>query len=228
MKKNLFYLCVFIFSVTFLNSCDDKGDAKENLIGTWMLNQDYAVFMTWEASESLSIGGIPMSSTVVAAMVSEYGSNVLKEELKTITLKDNDDIEATYKGESGYVTEVYGKYKAISDKKLLYYPDVDKLLKDIDGVSDITMAELKALSKAGIPVSYVLAGQTLESASFYLNTETIKAMKILFPVLASSVSGDSVEGVLVKAILEELPTALDKTTKIELGLNFVKSPVAAN
>ena len=223
MKKKLVYLMALIFSVGFFYSCDDYGDEKGNLLGTWNLNTNNALSVTWESSENISVGGISMPTVAVAALMAEYGNKVLQEELRSITLKADDNIEVNYRAESGgFTTDIYGKYKVLSRHDLLYYPDVDKLLKDLDGIDNATMNELKLLASVGIPVKYSLTGSSLNEAYFYLETNTIKAMKILFKALEASIEGDTAEDLVIKAVLKALPDALDKTSKIEIGLGFYK------
>jgi len=223
MKKKSVYLWAIIFSVVFFNSCDDYGDEKENLMGTWNLKQNDDLYIEWNSSENISIGGISMPATAVAALLTEYGKKVLQEELKSITLRGDDAVEVYYWNESeGFNTDVYGKYKVISKHDLIYYPDVDKLLKDIDEIDNASLNEIKELAKLGLPVKYSLTGSTLNEAYFYLDTKTIKAMKILFTALEASIKGDSAEDLVIKAVLKALPAALDKTDKIEIGLGFYK------
>jgi hypothetical protein len=58
-------------------------------------------------------------------------------------------------------------------------------------------------------------------ARFYLNTATIKEMQPAFPALAGAVADDgSTENAMIKALFQLLPGILDKTEKIEIGLNF--------
>ena len=223
MKKNSVYLWALIFSVGFFYSCDDYGDEKENLLGTWNLNSNNAMSVIWESSENILVGGISMPTTAVAALMTEYGNKVLQEELRSITLKADDNIDVNYRAESGgFTTDIYGKYKVISKHDLLFYPNVDKLLKDIDGIDNSTLNELKTLANLGIPVKYSLTGSSLNEAYFYLDTKTIKAMKILFKALEASIEGDTAEDLIIKAVLKSLPDALDKTSKIEIGLGFYK------
>ena len=223
MKKNLVYLSALILSMGFFYGCNDDGDAKENLLGTWNLKQSDALYIIWESSESITIGGIKMPTARVADLMVEYGSVKLQEELRSITFKSDENIEVDYKSESGgFTKDVYGKYKALSKRDLLYFPDVEKLLKNVDGIGDATINEMKELSKLGIPVKCSLTGSNLSEAYFYFETNTIKEMKILFYVLAASISGDNVEDKIIKTVLEALPAVLDKTSKIEIGLGFYK------
>ena len=227
MKKNFIYLWVFIVTVGLLNSCDDYGDEKENLMSTWYLNQTNAMHITWESSENISINGISMPVAGVAELMAEYGNGALQGILKSITLKKDDNVEVDYLNESGGLsTDIYGKYKVLSKKDLLYYPDIDKMLKDVDGIDNATLNEMKELSKLGIPFKYSLGGSiggsTLNEVYFYLDTKTIKAMKILFTALESSIKGDTAKDLVLKAVLKAMPAALDKTDKIEIGLGFNK------
>ncbi|MDR2913707.1 MAG: hypothetical protein LBV74_02545 [Tannerella sp.] len=228
MKKNLIYLCLFVFTMGCFGSCSDDDDAKDDLVGTWNLKPGSSMDMTWESSEEIeiAIGGIsmPMATSEVAKLAANYGSTLLPGKLKSITFKDNNKLEATYMDSNteNWVTAVYGTYKVVSSTKINFSPDVDKLLEGVEGIDNATMIAIKALAVKGVPVHYTL-GDNLNDAHFYLNTSTIKEMKPLFTLLAASMSGDDAQGAMIKSIIEKLPTVLDNTDKIEIGLNFAKA-----
>jgi hypothetical protein len=216
---------MLVLSMSFFSSCGDDEKAKEDLVGTWNLQSTRSADMTWESSEGVSIGeGNALPTGIVAEMAAQLGSEKLPENLKSITFKSNGKLEANYKdGETGeWITAVYGDYTVISDDKLNFRPDVDKLLSGVEGIDSETMILIKAYAKMGISVYYTL-NEDKTTARFYLNTATIKEMKQVFPALAGSVSDEgSAENAMIKAILESLPGILDKTEKIEVGLNFNK------
>lgn len=226
MKKNLIYLCMFVFSMGFLSSCGDDEEAKEDLLGTWNLQSTQSVDMTWESSESIPVSeGISLPTALVADMAAQLGSEKLPGSLRSITFKSDGKLEANYKeGETGgWSTAVYGKYSVISDNKLNFKPDVDKLLSGVEGIDNETMLLIKAYAEVGISIYYVM-NEDKTDARFYLNTATIKELKQVFPALAGSVPDDgSAENVMIKAVLQLLPGILDKTEKIEIGLNFNKA-----
>ena len=224
MGKKLICLCLLIFSATLLNSCDDKGNAKENLLGTWVLKPENSMDLTWESPLTISIGGIDMPTEAVALLAAKIGSDLMTEKLYSIDFKDDGNINVNHKDDNSgrLVTEVYGTYKVVNNNKLLYYPDVEKMLKGVQGIDHNKMEELKDLAKQGMPVNYVLMGQNLTDLRMYLDTNTIKEMKLLFPLLVASLLGGDIEGDTVNVIIENLPALLDMTTKIELGLNFDK------
>ena len=225
MKKNFIYWCMFVFSVSFLSSCNEDKATKDDLLGTWNLRSNDAMDMAWESSESMIISSIPVPTSVVAGMAAEYGSTQLQKEVKSITFKGNNTLEVTYLDDetNAWKTEVYGTYRVINRKKLVFHPDADKLLEGVEGLSDANLAEIKTLaSKAGISVHFTFTGQSATGIRFYLDTNTIKEMKVLIPLLSGSISGDSAEDVILRTIFEALPGLLDKTDKIEIGLSFDK------
>lgn len=218
MRKKLIYLCMSVFVLGVFNGCSDDDDAKNDLVGTWNLKLD-AMDMTWESSEKLSVNGVSMSTDAVAVLAAQYGNASLPEKLKSITFNDNNKLEATYVEGGVEKTAVYGTYRVVNGNKLNFTPDVDKLLGDVEEINSEAMAAIKLLLAAGIPVYYNLSGEPA-SGRFYLDTKTIKEIKSLLPLIAASMSD---EDAMIKALLEQMPGVLDKTEKIELGLNFNKA-----
>lgn len=221
MKKKLIFLCMFVLAVGVFNSCSDDEDAKDDLVGTWNLKST-AMDMTWESSEEISIGGIPMTTSAVAVLATQYGNAALPEKLKSITFKDNNKLEATYVEGGTEKTAVYGTYRVISSSKLNFTPDVDKLLEGVEELNSETMAAIKLLLSAGIPVYSTLTADGA-SGRFYLDTKTIKEIKSLLPLLGASMSGDDTNTAIIKELLEQMSGILDNTDKIEIGLNFDKA-----
>lgn len=221
MKKKLMYLCMLVCTMGVFNSCSDDDESKDDLVGTWNLNP-VAMDMTWESSEEISINGILMNTSAVATLAAQYGNTSLPEKLKSITFRDNNKLEATYLDGGTEKTDVYGTFRVVNGSKLNFTPDVDKLLEGVEGLNTEAIAAIKLLTAPGIPVYYTLAADGT-SGRFYLDTKTIKEIKSLLPILGASLSGDDASTVMIKGILEQMPGILDKTDKIELGLNFNKA-----
>lgn len=228
MKKNLIYLCMLVFAMGNFISCSDDDDAKDDLVGTWNLKSGDPMDMTWDSSEKIeiAIGGVSqsMSAPAVAELAKMYANALLPGKLKSITFKDNNNLEATIytDGNTGNTT-VYGTYKVVSGSKINFFPDVDKLLAGVEGLDNTTLLGIKALAVKGLPIHYTLIGNNMNDARFYLNTGTIKEMKPLFALLAATMSGDDAQTAMIKSIIEKLPAVLDNTDKIEVGLNFDKA-----
>ena len=224
MKKKLVYLCTIVFTMSLLSSCKEDEAAKDDLLGTWNLRSN-AMDITWESSENISITeGVSLPTSTVAELLAEYSNKALSEELKSITFRNDNKVEFTYFDEdmNSWNTEVYGEYNVKSRKELIFHPNVDRFLGDIE-VDATALAGLKALAAtAGISVKFTFIGQTAGEVRFYLDTKTVKDMKILFPILAASITGSSIEDIMIRILLEKLPELLDKTDKIEIGFYFDK------
>lgn len=224
MRKNLIYLCMFVFALGVFNGCGDDDEAKDHLVGRWELKSD-AMDMTWESSEEITISGISMSTTAVAVLATQYGNSTLPEKLKSITFNENNKLEASYIEGGVEKTAVYGTYRVVNDYKINFTPDVEKLLGDVKEISSEAMAAIKLLLAAGIPIYYYLPDPT--NGHFYLDTKTIKEIKNILPLIAASMSGDDASDLIIKNLLEQMPGILDKTEKIEVGLNFTKATYQA-
>jgi len=210
--------------MSLLNSCSDDEAAKDDLLGTWTLRAK-AMEMIWESPEKVSVEGLSLSTSDIAKLVVEYSNSHLPEELKSITFKNDNKLDVKYFDDdvNDWKTDVYGTYKVKSRKELIYYPDVDKLLKGVDDIGTTTLTEIKVLAATiGVSVKFTLIGPTAAEMCLYLDTKTIKDMKALFPYLLISILGSDVDDIVKKIILEKLPELLEKTNKIEIALYFDK------
>ena len=225
MKKKLVYLCTIVFTMSLLSSCNEEKATKDDLLGTWTLRSGSAMDIIWESSENISItGGVSLPTSTVAELLVEYGNEQLSEELKSITFRKDNKVEFTYFDDdvNAWNTDVFGEYRVKSRKELIYNPDVDKLLEGMD-VDATALAGIKALAAtSGIPVKFTFIGPTAAQICFYLDTRTVKDMKVIFPILAASITGNSAQDIIIRVLLEKLPELLDKTDKVEISLYFDK------
>ena len=226
MKKKLIYLCTFVFTISLLSSCNEDEATKDDLLGTWNIRSSGSMEIIWESSENISITEeISLPTSTVAELLVEYGNNQLSEELKSITFRKDDKVEFTYFDDdlNGWNTDVFGEYKVKSRKDLIFRPDVDKLLEGMD-VSATSLAGIKALvATTGIPLKITFIGPTAAEVRLSIETGTMKEMKVLFPILAASITGNSAEDIMIKILLEKLPELIEKSDKIEVGFYFDKA-----
>ena len=216
---------MLVFTMSLLSSCNEEKAAKDDLLGTWNLKTSGAMEIIWESSENISItDGISLPTSTVAELLVEYGNKQLSEELKSITFRKDNKVEFTYFDDDmkGWNTDVFGEYKVKSRKELTFHPDVDKLLEGME-VDATTLVGIKALAAtAGISVKFTFIGLNAAEIRFYIDTKTVKDLKIIFPILASSITSNSAEDIIIKILLEKLPELLDKADKVEVGFYFDK------
>ena len=226
MKKNFIYLLMTAFAVCLLSSCSENGATKDDLVGTWNLKQGDAVDIVWESSEGIDIEGIKIPTSVAASTASDYSSEQMRDKMRSLTFKNNDDLEVTYKDDAGnWKTDVIGKFKVANRTKFLFYPNMDKLFGEIGGmdVADID-SDIKTLaSVAGLPVRITFIGQNASSIRLYIETNTLKEAKGLVGILFKLMAGDGEDAIIYEIMDKVLPGLMEKADKIEMGFSFDKA-----
>ena len=112
----------------------------------------------------------------------------------------------------------------VKDNQILFFPNVDNLLSSIPSDSlknDPALQKAVEMLKNGIPVNYKLEGNT---AKLFIDKPFIEN---IFPLILSGL--DNVDasamggmGNMIKGLLQGVPAILQKTTKLEIGLNLEK------
>ena len=213
------------FAVCFLSSCSENDAIKDDLVGTWNLKQGDAVDIIWESSEGISVDDIKLPTSAAAAIATEYSSVQLREKMRSLTFKDNNDLEATYLDDMGnWKTDVIGTFKVVSRTKMLFYPNINKLFGEIGGMDVANIdSEIKTLATvAGLPVHITFSGQTASSIRLFLDTNTLKEANLI-PLLFRLIAGEGVDPTIYNVIEKELPRLLKQTDKIEMGFGFDKT-----
>lgn len=240
MRKSIVCVLVMLCALNLFSSCDD-GIAR-----TWNLSKikteevpggrpkfiSGPLFMTWEASDDAVLGFFKV--TGIPTMVVPMGSSKLAQQLKDITFQKDGNVVVTYavpsqdgqeqaepqwkKSEPGIVT-----YK-VKDNQILFFPNVDNLLASIPSDSlknDPTLQKAIEMLKSGIPVNYKIEGNT---AKLFVDKSFIEN---IFPLVLTGL--DNVDasamggmGSMIKGLLQGIPAILQKTTKLEIGLNLEK------
>ena len=227
MKKIFIYLTIAAFIMNILGGCSENEAIKEDLIGTWNLSQGYVMDMTWESSGSITIDGLVLPTSAIAGIATEYCNAQLREKMKSLTFRENDNLEVAYldDGTGNWKTDIIGTYKLISRNKFQFYPDEKRLLEDIGGMAGSPLvSEIKALAATtGFSVNFTFIGQNASRIRFYLDTKTMKeGGKVIVPMLYSLIFGDSVDDDILQILQDELPGLLEKTDKMEIGFSFSK------
>lgn len=250
MKKNLFFLFALICSMSLFTACSDDDDdkIKDPVIGTWKvpaveLDENNSViggsvFMTWEAPEDTYLSFLPVSA--IPSLAIQMGCVILPQVLQDVTLSADGNIVATYSsagidfsGEKP-ITPVwetspadYATFKLQGNGKMLLFLNLEKIIADANTKADITtvISQLLELVKNGIPVNYALSNNN-EEVKIFIDKELMTTIAAMGPAIAELIP-DDLDALgsfvpMIKAILGDLPTAMSKTTKFELGLNLKK------
>lgn len=219
---------------------DVKLKITAPIAGTWKLaevkmneEQQFTsgpLFMTWEAEEGTMLGFLPVES--ISDLAGSLGSIALGQVLQNVTFQDNGQIVASY-SKSGVsldtpVTpswetseEGYAAY-TVTDTQILVFVNLEKIMAGVKSEQN-PLEPLIELVKNGIPVNYEIASDG-NSARVYIDKELVDKITPLIPVLSGMITDNALGGMgaLVKTMLEAFPEAMQKTTKLEIGLNLVK------
>lgn len=231
MKRDL--LCsVFVLCLgLFLCSCSKSENEKDDLTGTWKVRttnkekNQYAADVVWEAPSSLTmeIMGIKRTANEWATYLTPMLGNVVGNALKDVTLTADGKVRATYfdadkeNPEKGTwkTADGYATYKDEGKGRLrLFF--TDKAFSRVDGLDAQTLAQVKAALSGGIPMRYAVSGQR---ARIYFDTETIKQLRTYLPAILA-MAGSSIPPQVLAGLKSGLVEAIDKSTKIEFGLNL--------
>lgn len=231
MKRDL--LCsVFVLCLgLFLCSCSKSENEKDDLTGTWKVRttnkekNQYAADVVWEAPSSITmeIMGIKRTANEWATYLTPILGNVVGNALKDVTLTADGKVRATYfdadkeNPEKGTwkTADGYATYKDEGKGRLrLFF--TDKAFSRVDGLDAQTLAQVKAVLSGGIPMRYAVSGQR---ARIYFDTETIKQLRTYLPAILA-MAGSSIPPQVLAGLKSGLVEAIDKSTKIEFGLNL--------
>lgn len=239
MKKSFAPILLMICTILLFSSCDDK------ISGTWKLCEikteevpggqpkfiSGPLFMTWEAPEDVVLGFFKVTDIPCHGLV-PMGNSKIAQQLKDITFQKDGNIVVTYalpsedqqktptwkKSEPGIAT-----YKIVGDQ-IMIIPNIDPLIAALPADSlkhNAFLQEAIEFLKNGIPVNYKIEGNT---AKLFIDKALIE--KIFSFALAgidhAIPANMSSMKPLINGFLQGIPSALQKTTKIEIGLNLEK------
>jgi len=246
MKKRIIYIFMMVMTVAMFTSCsnsddDKKSDDNSAIAGTWnaapiVTNGDYfvsgPVLFDWQAAAGTALGkslGTDNEITVAQAayLGQSMGSSYLTNLLKSVTFNSDGSISAVYSdfgasvnwkdSGTGYVT-----FKAVSGaNKILVYLNIEKISAASPKFAAFVTAypAVKAIITGGIPLNYAITSTGL---TLYFDQDFINQMTTFLPMVEALMPTEDATMTAVKAYLQDIPTALQATTSIKIGLNFVK------
>lgn len=226
MKKDL--LCsVFVLCLgLFLCSCSKNEKDDASLTGTWKVRtankekKQYAADVVWEAPSDLTIEvrGKKFTASQLSAFLTEMLSNGMNAALKDVTLTSDGKVQATYwdaENKAWKAADGYATYKDEGKGHMrLFF--TDKAYSSVDGIDAKVMAQVKAALSGGIPLRYTVGSQ---HARIYFDTETIKSLRAYLPAILA-MAGSNMPPEVLAGLQAGLVNFVDKSTKIELGLNL--------
>ena len=220
MRKNLIYGALILCMGLLLGSCSKNDDPKTSeLAGTWKLKEKGHTEVVWEAPSDLTLEmmGRKLPASMLSGYLTPMLSNLIGNALQGVTLTSDGKVKTTVYTDAAKkttaVSEGYATYKDEGNGRLTLY-FTDKTFSELKNVDAQTLTQIKAALKDGVPVRYAISGN---SARFYLDTETIKAMRNYLPALFSMAGGMPPQ--VLKGLQAGLANVVEKSTKIELALN---------
>ena len=211
-----------------LNITDVKMPQNE-FLGTWNLASKGGFSLVWESTAKLNLMGQEMSTAFAATMLSGLLSSKIADLLQSVTFKEDGNIVASFKKKDmtdWQTSPLNSAHYFVKDNKIYVQMNLSQILQTRAGVKDLIslLTDMMRYLTEGVPLSYEVKADG--TTRVYLATEDAK--KLLDVVTNDFVLEKLIKLIpedmapMVKPILEQLPTVLKSTTKLEIGLNIKK------
>ena len=248
--KKFIYLMAMVCTLGFFTACssDDDNDFKRNekIEGTWKV-QDAgidpttyqptgSVVLKWEGSDdaAIELPGVfdePYPVKDAISMVPMLLNTQLRSVLQDVTFNEKGQISATYKEEEDdkdwKVANDYATYQVVNDNMITVFLNTAKITEDIDDAQEKAMiSSMLDQFKTGIPVhvSYPAANKVY----FYVDKDFVAPIIAMLYAQVNKIpttgmdEEDKAQFQVLKTVVNQLPTIMQKTTKFEAGLELIK------
>lgn len=250
--KKFIYLMAMVCTLGFFTACssDDDNDEKEfvrneKIEGTWKVqeagfdangNSTGSVVLKWEGSDDavITIPGIldePYPVKDAIKMAPMLLNTKLRSVLQDVTFNEKGQISATYKEEADdndwKVANDYATYKVVNENMITLFLNTAKITEDIDDAQEKAMiTSMLDQFKTGIPVhvSYPAANKVY----FYVDKDFVAPIITMLYAQVNKIpttdidKDDLAKFKILKSVVNQLPTIMEKTTKFEAGLELIK------
>lgn len=252
MKKFIYLMamvCTLGF-FTACSSDDDDNDKdyfvrNEKIEGTWKVqkagfdangNSTGSVVLNWEGSDdaAITIPGFiddPYAVKDTIKMAPMLLNSQLRKVLQDVTFNEKGQISATYKEEPDdkdwKVANDYASYQVVNENMITLFLNTTKITEDIDNAQEKAMvASMLDQFKTGIPVhvSYPAANKVY----FYVDKDFVAPIIAMLYAQVNKIpttgmdKDDLAKFKILKLVVNQLPTIMEKTTKFEAGLELIK------
>lgn len=252
MKKFIYLMamvCTLGF-FTACSSDDDDNDKdyfvrNEKIEGTWKVqkadfdadgNSTGSVVLNWEGSNdaTITIPGFiddPYPVKNAIKMAPMLLNTQLRRVLQDVTFNEKGQISATYKEEANdndwKVANDYATYKVVNENMITLFLNTAKITEDIDNAQEKAMvASMLDQFKTGIPVhvSYPAANKVY----FYVDKDFVAPIITMLYAQVNKIpttgmdKDDLAHFKILKLVVNQLPTIMEKTTKFEAGIELIK------
>ena len=213
-------------------------------------NETDPIYLVWEAEKKV-LGFMPIESVLKIALRMDLiaagadnkisATDMLGTVLQDVTFMEDGNIVATYKDAANGGTEWtkspvnLAQYVVENDNQMKVFLNPAAIIAavnnagravDVQAVIQQAIQMLYPMLVNGVPVAF---GQTDDALSVYLNTELL--LPLLKTLVVPLLSDEEVVAMLVELMkkdpdfgetLKAFPEIIESTTKVEIGLNFVK------
>ncbi len=228
--------------------------AQNDLMGKWGLkpSDEYglsrAVHFVWEAEEGTKIlinldddpelEELPIS--LIGMFVAPVVDPMLRQYLQDVSFLEDGNIIATYNAaeatEENAEPEPLWKSSSlnlahyrVNESICQVYPSIEMIMRQVAmdeaGRSNLDMTTiLNQLLANGVPVHFtpVENGET----TVYIDLAFLKQFTSFLPMIPALIPDDNALKPMLVEVLNQLPEVLEKTTRLEIGLNLVKATEA--
>lgn len=232
-------------------SSDDDDNEKDNVVrnekieGTWKIQEagfengksTGSVVLKWEGSDdaAITIPGFNEDKPYLIKYAINMAPMLLNTQLRSIlqdvTFNEKGQISATYKEEANdkdwKVANDYATYKVVNENMITLFLNTTKITEDIDDVQEKAMiTSMLDQFKTGIPihVSYPAANKVY----FYVDKDFVAPIITMLYAQVNKIpttgmdKDDLAKFKILKSVIDQLPTIMEKTTKFEAGLELIK------
>lgn len=232
-------------------SSDDNNDEKEfvrneKIEGTWKVqeagfdengNSTGSVVLKWEGSDdaAITIPGFnedkPYPIKYAIKMAPMLLNSQLRSVLQDVTFNEKGQISATYKEEADdndwKVANDYATYKVVNENKITLFLNTTKITEDIDDAQEKAMiTSMLDQFKTGIPVH--VSYPATNKVQFYVDKDFVAPIIAMLYAQVNKIpptgmdKDDLAKFMILKSVVNQLPTIMEKTTKFEAGLELMK------
>lgn len=252
MKKFIYLMamvCTLGF-FTACSSDDDDNDKdyfvrNEKIEGTWKVqeagfdadsNSTGSVVLNWEGSNdaTITIPGFiddPYPVKNAIKMAPMLLNSQLRKVLQDVTFNEKGQISATYKEEANdkdwKVANDYATYKVVNENMITLFLNTTKIIEDIDDAQEKAMiTSMLDQFKTGIHVH--VSYPATNKVYFYVDKNFVAPIIAMLyaqvnKIPTTGMDNDDLEQFkILKTVVNQLPTIMDKTTKFEAGLELIK------
>lgn len=236
---------------TACSSDDDDNDKdyfvrNEKIEGTWKVQEAVfdadgnsttgSVVLKWEGSDdaTITIPGFiddPYPVKDAIKMAPMLLNRQLRKVLQDVTFNEKGQISATYKEEPDdkdwKVANDYASYQVVNENMITLFLNTTKITEDIDDAQEKAMiTNMLDQFKTGIPVH--VSYPATNKVYFYVDKDFVAPIITMLYAQVNKIpttgmdKEDLAHFMILKSVVKQLTTIMEKTTKFEAGIELIK------